>query len=82
VLPFPDTFQATDFSCGASSVRSVLLYYGMEESEADLARAFGVVENFGIAVFGRTPVFDPCTVRHIEARKRIARCWLKENHIA
>jgi len=39
ILTFPETRQATSFSCGAASVQSILYYYGHEHKEADLVEA-------------------------------------------
>lgn len=36
LLPVPDTRQSTDFSCGASAMQAVLMYWGDEYLESDL----------------------------------------------
>jgi uncharacterized protein len=36
ILQVPDTRQSTDYSCGASSLQAVLMYWGMEFMETEL----------------------------------------------
>jgi len=40
ILTFPDSRQATNFSCGAASVQAVLYYYGIEVREDKLIKIF------------------------------------------
>lgn len=50
ILTFPETRQATVFSCGASAVQSVLYYYGIEKREDELAESLGTSEEEGVTV--------------------------------
>lgn len=40
ILEFPESRQSTNFSCGASSIQSVLYYYGIEVREDKLIKLF------------------------------------------
>ncbi|MDQ7821479.1 MAG: cysteine peptidase family C39 domain-containing protein [Candidatus Eremiobacteraeota bacterium] len=45
LLPVPDTRQAFDYTCGASSLQAVLMYYGEEYLESDLMKMLGTTQN-------------------------------------
>jgi predicted double-glycine peptidase len=47
-VPVPDTNQLMDFTCGASSLQAVCLYYGVsEDNERELARVMGIDPRVG-----------------------------------
>jgi predicted double-glycine peptidase len=46
-LPVPDVRQATSFTCGASALQAILMYFGEEVSEDELARELGTTPNDG-----------------------------------
>lgn len=52
ILDFPETRQATNFSCGASCVQAILYYYGIEIREDNLVEAMEVkpttIEHSGV----------------------------------
>lgn len=50
ILEFPDTRQATGFTCGASSVQSIMYYYGQNIREDNLAEALGSDPDAGTAI--------------------------------
>jgi len=41
ILPVPDTRQSTDYSCGASALQAVLMYWGDEYMESELMKLLG-----------------------------------------
>jgi predicted double-glycine peptidase len=45
VIKFPDSRQATNYTCRASALQSVLLYYGIEEREDIIVKKLGIKEN-------------------------------------
>jgi uncharacterized protein len=45
LLPVPDTRQSTDYSCGASALQAVLMYYGEEYLETDLMKMLGTTHD-------------------------------------
>lgn len=63
VLTFPETRQATVFSCGASAVQSVLYYYGIEKREDELAEFLGTSEEEGTPVEPILKFFRDCGLR-------------------
>lgn len=46
-LRLPDVRQTTDYTCSASALQAVLLYYGEEEGEPELARELGATPQDG-----------------------------------
>jgi predicted double-glycine peptidase len=49
LLPLPDVYQSTSYSCGASAVQSVLAYWGIEVYENDLWQPLRTTERLGTA---------------------------------
>lgn len=47
LLDFPETRQATGFSCGAAVVQAILYYYGLDVREGKLIKMLSVDPNFG-----------------------------------
>lgn len=47
LIAVPDVLQSTDFSCGAAALQSVLAYYGVGRSEAELIELLGTNEETG-----------------------------------
>ncbi len=45
LLPVPDTRQSVDYSCGASALQAVLMYYGEEYMESSLMEMLGTTNN-------------------------------------
>lgn len=45
LLPVPDTRQSTNYSCGASALQAVLMYYGEEYLETELMQLLGTTTN-------------------------------------
>lgn len=44
---FPDVYQSNDYICGASAVQSILMYYGIFDTEINIAKKFGTTKQFG-----------------------------------
>jgi predicted double-glycine peptidase len=49
LLPVPDVYQSTNYSCGAAAVQSVLAYWGVEVHEKDLWQDLNTTERLGTA---------------------------------
>lgn len=47
ILPLTDVQQETSYTCGASAAKSILLYYGIECTEEQIAKEFGTTESSG-----------------------------------
>jgi len=47
MLEFPDLRQDYDFTCGASCLQSVLMYYGFDAVESELVKQLGTTEDWG-----------------------------------
>jgi len=50
MLNFPETRQATSWTCGDSAVQTVLEYYGIDDHEMDLAGFLGSTETNGTSI--------------------------------
>ena len=50
LLDFPELQQAYEYDCGASALRSVLEYYGIEFLEGELIRALGTSKKTGTSI--------------------------------
>jgi predicted double-glycine peptidase len=50
ILNFPDTRQATEWTCGDAVAQTCLQYYGIDEHEMDLAAFLGSTEKEGTSI--------------------------------
>jgi len=51
IIDFPDLRQDFDFTCGASSLQGVLIYYGEDAVESDIADELGTTSDWGTEHF-------------------------------
>jgi uncharacterized protein len=47
MLPVPDVYQSSQYSCGASVLQAVLAYWGIEVHEDTLVKSLGTTERYG-----------------------------------
>lgn len=47
ILEFPDLRQDYDYTCGASCLQSVLMYYGFDAVESELVKKLGTTKDWG-----------------------------------
>jgi predicted double-glycine peptidase len=80
MLAVPDVRQATDYTCGASALQAVLMYWGIEVREDELAKAcrttandgtnrhslIRVAKEYGLQVTAAAPMSDATLRRHLD----------------
>jgi hypothetical protein len=50
ILDFPDSRQSVEFSCGASALQSILLYYGIDRIENKIKKSIGSSPKSGSSI--------------------------------
>jgi len=63
ILDFPESRQATTFTCGAAALQAVLYYYGIEKREDELREALGIEEG------SEEGVDPPAIEKYLEGEK-------------
>jgi predicted double-glycine peptidase len=67
MLDFPDSRQAASFSCGASAVQSILVYYGVDMTEVEIQKKVGTEEVFGTHIKRIKKFLDDLGFKYEEA---------------